>query len=77
MDKVVHIGPEAQVDVSVANQKITIAVAYAGADLSAGLQISCTVDQLVAALAKAIPGDSTAEQMALQALRMGLNAING
>lgn len=74
MEKAIAMGKEAQFKFEVKDGKIRIGTAYDGKDLSAGMFIATTPEQLVSALAEIIPGDSGIEKGILGALRMGIEA---
>ena len=67
-----QVGPEAELKIDGADGKLRISLDYAGADMSAGLFVATTPDQLCNALAKLIPGDSSAEAIALGVVKGAL-----
>jgi hypothetical protein len=68
-----NIGPETVLLASAENGQLKLATDYKGVDVNAGAYISATPDQLCAALAKLIPGDSAAEHAALAVVKGALD----
>lgn len=73
-----NVGPETVLKIEGADGNLKLSADYAGADLSAGAFIQTSPAQLCAALAKLIPGDSTAEHVALSVVQGALElALKG
>ncbi len=70
-----ELGPEAKLKLEIVAGKLKFSTDYAGKQLEAGAYISTSADQLCDALAVLIPGDTSAEAIALSVLRATLKSV--
>jgi superfamily I DNA and RNA helicase len=69
------LGAEGSLKVEVKDGKVVVSAVYDGKGADASLSIAIDSDYLLDKLAEAIPGNTMAEQLTIQALKLGLKSV--